>query len=97
MTYSAVVRWAVCAVVSCWYADFANRIVQMSDTASITGVATDATLRRLARVFARASIPGPRLSAASGSPSSHAKGSARSGPSSAAATMRIIVAAGASL
>ena len=36
-----------------------SRIVQTSETASMSGVATEATRRRLARVFARASMPGP--------------------------------------
>ena len=39
-----------------------KKIVQTRETASISGVATEATRRRFARVFAPASMPGPRLS-----------------------------------
>ena len=74
-----------------------KKIVKTSATASMSGVATEATRRRLARVFARASMPGPRLSAASGSPISQLNGQASSGPSSATASIHTSAEAGALL
>ena len=67
-TKFAVVRSAVWLAACCWSMAFPKKTVATSETASTMGVATEATRRRLARAFARASRPGPLLSRAERQP-----------------------------